>query len=697
MQEGYEDGPISVAQVPASTAKLRKQMFGTRSVSGEASALVGLDVRSTAATVLRATATASCIRVRSERNDEALEVARRRCDEVAASFFSVADGLPDIAGPLRVVLLGRTQAGKSTLANYLSGSRRSVVGTGGQRTTRRSIAEPLSGRPDVLIVDTPGVGALDGAADRETAMAEARTADLVVWVGANNALQEQTADALRQVADWGVPLVLAWNCRAILDTPAGLAEFLDYPEDTFDSLDGHERRARAILAPFGQRPRASLALHAGAALASLDERPEAAALLRTSRVEQLVSTIVAEADRRLHNRVVTVTDVARRALVDASRTGQRLDAELRDTEDTRRLASNDFSKRSENTMREAERRFRTGLDQVFDQLRGWEDNHYKRSHKNLQVEWAQTEEEVRKDLDEHLRVSGEALRHDLVAVADDVAAGWEARFDLIHARHGPGPKEWGPPWVDNAIRFAIPLASAAVISGVSMLFPDATKQVTELVKEAEAGLLKKLDFRRRRFQRRATLQRQITAIRNEMAKEAVGNWATGCKPIRDELTRRVDAEVAAAVSAHDAAASARRLTQQAERSIVAVDQVLVRALLRLEGCVRAANHVERVRRRPGLAATVSFRDDTSLDELLLWPVQFSPEAIRPIPNATTPTDRVAYALDLGRRGGMVLPTSDGFEVIVDDSLPGEFLDAEAAWISAATGAHVTVRPIMRAM
>ncbi|MFZ1275963.1 MAG: hypothetical protein WAQ51_11155, partial [Candidatus Microthrix parvicella] len=67
------------------------------------------------------------------------------------------------------------------------------------------------------------------------------------------------------------------------------------------------------------------------------------------------------------------------------------------------------------------------------------------------------------------------------------------------------------------------------------------------------------------------------------------------------------------------------------------------------------------------------------------------------PNATTPTDRVAYALDLGRRGGMVLPTSDGFEVIVDDSLPGEFLDAEAAWISAATGAHVTVRPIMRAM
>ena len=109
--------------------------------------------------------------------------------------------------------------------------------------------------------------------------------------------------------DWVVPLVLAWNCRAILDTPAGLAEFLDYPEDTFDSLDGHERRARAILAPFGQRPRASLALHAGAALASLDERPEAAALLRTSRVEQLA---VSYTHLRAHE---TVLDLVCRLLL----------------------------------------------------------------------------------------------------------------------------------------------------------------------------------------------------------------------------------------------------------------------------------------------------------------------------------------------------------------------------------------------
>lgn len=695
MRRGRGAGLIRVRQVPATMAKLLERMFGSRSVSLDAAVLIVAEVRAAAATALRETATASLIRVGSDPGDEALHAARQRCAEMAANLLATADGLPGITEPFRVVLMGRTQAGKSTLYNFLTGGQHSVVGSGGQRTTRDAISVPLAGRPDILIVDTPGVGALDGAEDREVALAEARTADLVVWVGADGALQEETAVALEQAADWGVPLVLVWNCRAILDTPGGLADFLQYPEDTFVGLEGHARRARMFLDRFGQRPRAALALHAGAALASLADNPESGALLQTSRGEQLVSVIESEADRRLHNRVVAVADVARRALVDSQRTAHRLATELLATEDTRLRSSKDFTKRAEATMRDAERRFRSGLDGIFDQLRGWEDRHYKRNEKDLQAEWAKTEEQVRAGIDQHFIQTGEGLRQNLASVADDVAAGWEARFDQLQARHRPGTKGWGSPWVDNAIRYAICGTAAAVVSAASIVLPPGADHVAmKLVHLAEAGLLKKLNFRKRRFQRRKTLQSQITAIRDEMLREAVVDWTNDCEPIRAALTQRQDDDNASAASARRAADSAHRLARQADCSISAVDGMLVRALLRLGGCDRAADHVGRVVRRPGLAATVAFSDEATLDELLLWPMRTSREAIRPIPDAatTTPADRVAHALDLGRRGGVILPSHEGLEAVVADGSSVAFLNAEAVLVSATAGVPVTLRP-----
>jgi hypothetical protein len=429
-------------------------------------------------------------------------------------------------------------------------------------------------------------------------------------------------------------------------------------------------------------------------LASLAANPESGTLLHTSRAEQLVSVIEIEADRRLHNRVVAVADVARRALVDSQRTAERLADELLAAQDTRLRSSMDFTKRAEASMRDAERQFRFGLVGIFDQLRGWEDKHYKRNEKDLQAEWAKTEEQVRTGIDQHFIQTGEALRRDLAGVADDVAAGWEARFDQLQARHRPGARGWGSPWVDNAIRYAICGTAAAMVSAASMVLPTGTEHVKKLVGLAEAGLLKKLNFRKRRFERRKTLQSQITAIRDEMLQEAVADWTNDCEPIGTALTQRQNDDGASAASARKASDAARRLAEQADRAISAVDRMLVRALLRLEGCDRAADLVERVVRRPGLASTVAFSDEAALDELLLWPVQASPEAIRPIPGTATatPADRVAYALDLGRRGGVILPTHEGLEAIVADGSSVALLNAEAVLVSAAAGIPVTLRP-----
>jgi len=676
--------------------KLRDRMFGARSRSADAAVPIIDEIRVAAATALRETASASLIRVGSDPGDEAVRAARQRCAEIAANLLATAGGLPSPADPFRVVLMGRTQAGKSTLSNYLTGGQHSVVGSGGQRTTRTAISAPLAGRSDILIIDTPGVGALDGAEDRETALSEARTADLVVWVGADGSLQEETSVALEQAAEWGVPLILVWNCRAILDTPEGLADFLHYPEDTFVALEGHANRARMFLDRFGQRPRATIALHAGAALGSLADTPESSALLQASRAEELVAVIETAAARRVNYRVVAVADVARRALVDSLQAAQQLATELLATEDTRLRSSTDFTRRAGATMRDAERRFRSGLDGIFDQLRGWEDQHFKRNEKDLQAEWAKTEEQVRIDIGRHFNQTGEGLRQDLTGVADDVAAGWEARFDRLQARHRPGSTGWGSPWVDNAIRYAIAGTAGAVISALSMApLPTGVDHVIgTLVHRAEASLLKKLNVRKRRFQRRKTLQSQITVIRDEMLHEAVANWTAACGPVRAALARRQEDEGAAAAIVRKAADSAERLADEAESSTSAVDRALVRALLRLEGCDRAADHVGRVVRRPGLASMVALSDKEALEGLLLWPIDASPEIIRPVPDAATTTsaERLAYAMDLGRRGGVILPSHEGLEAVVADGSSVALLNAEAALVSATAGVPVTLRP-----
>lgn len=62
-----------------------------------------------------------------------------------------------------------------------------------QCTSRDVFAAPALDLQEVEIVDTPGVGAKDGAEDVALAMAEVPGADLVLWVASNDSFQEETA------------------------------------------------------------------------------------------------------------------------------------------------------------------------------------------------------------------------------------------------------------------------------------------------------------------------------------------------------------------------------------------------------------------------------------------------------------------------------------------------------------------------
>jgi len=84
----------------------------------------------------------------------------------------------EAAAPLRIILVGQVNAGKSSLVNALAQETQCAVGP---VPTTSQVAEyrlELDGRPAVSLVDMPG---LDEKAERAF-LAQAERADLVLWV-----------------------------------------------------------------------------------------------------------------------------------------------------------------------------------------------------------------------------------------------------------------------------------------------------------------------------------------------------------------------------------------------------------------------------------------------------------------------------------------------------------------------------------
>jgi predicted GTPase len=103
-------------------------------------------------------------------SDDDLRAARER---------DMAGPEADIVAPVRILLAGQVNAGKSSLVNALAQEVRCAVGP--LPTTAGAAEHPLAleGRPAVVLVDTAGLG--DRAATAEL-LRQAARADLVLWV-----------------------------------------------------------------------------------------------------------------------------------------------------------------------------------------------------------------------------------------------------------------------------------------------------------------------------------------------------------------------------------------------------------------------------------------------------------------------------------------------------------------------------------
>jgi predicted GTPase len=181
-------------------------------------------------------------------------------DEVRAAQERDAADAAVLVAPVRILLIGQVNAGKSSLLNALAQETRCAVGPLPTSSPTAEYQLELQGRPVVSLVDMPGLGE---RAELEL-LAQAERADLIVWVAsatqpargpdrqslddfriwANAQLTRRTppvllalthVDELRPAKEWTPPYDIAApagpKARTIRAAVDAIAPALDLPAD----------------------------------------------------------------------------------------------------------------------------------------------------------------------------------------------------------------------------------------------------------------------------------------------------------------------------------------------------------------------------------------------------------------------------------------------------------------------------------
>ncbi|MEC5193201.1 MULTISPECIES: GTPase [unclassified Arthrobacter] len=209
----------------------------------------------------------------------------------SGSWAAWQEATDDFNAPMRVVLMGRTMAGKSSLLSALSGSHFDRIGDGSQRFSRDVFVATPRASDRIEVVDTPGVGARDGAEDFDLAFSAAYDADLILWVASSDSIQEETARALRLLGVIGKPIIVVLNCRQSLKG-VGRLNLLKFPERVFGHREGLVDDLRRHMAAVAVEPLDVVYMHALAATESLAHGGEIdVELHEASRIDDLTDAL----------------------------------------------------------------------------------------------------------------------------------------------------------------------------------------------------------------------------------------------------------------------------------------------------------------------------------------------------------------------------------------------------------------------
>jgi small GTP-binding protein len=611
--------------------------------------------------------------------------------------------------PFRVVLMGRTMAGKSTLFEYFSGGDGARVGDGRQRYSRDACAR-MSEVLGFEIVDTPGVGAMDGEDDFQVAFAQVVDADLILWIASDQATQEQTGRALRHLGALGKPIVVALNCLADLDDPIALIDLLEEPERVFggdaqDNLHPIERH----LGQAGTRFIRAVPLHAQAALRSqniLCEPDERRILEANSRVGDLVAVLHAERDRTAaQRRAVSICDRTRTALLSMAGRTYDMTLALHRQVEAHRGGQRDFDRRATRAIDDAQEKLLAAVTDMTTDRERWVEN--VDIEDNIDKLWKAEAEEMQAELTKRGSAIGDELRRSIESLSTELAEDWAVFTPGTFV----GLSGYGTAWINRAAKVGgrltagagtgagIGFAVGSIVPGAGNVAGAAIGAGIGLV----AGVLSAPFFKvydslmdrffrsksavreRRRDQVRSQLLPIIEAIRAETTDKVNAFVTEWRRTLQTELTDQ--ARQASEVEA--ATARVADIGRAIEAAIGDIDRETCRELLRLCGRTRAATAVARATRWQGVGIAADLHG-RSFSELALFPVADAVELIVPVaPSTFPPADALQVVMGLSAATISVTTMSrERLDAVVWEALPGGVIEA---WQSLAhTHTRVTV-------
>jgi len=199
-----------------------------------------------------------------------------------------------------VTLFGRTLAGKSTIREAITHGDGGTIGKGAQRTTR-DIREYEWNK--LRIVDTPGIGAYDGEADRDLALSVVDESDLLLFLSSSDGIQESTFKGLKALRSQNKPVVFVLNVKLNLEIPVNLRRFLRNPDKHMGrkAVQGQINRIEKLARDeLGMRRTKIVIIHAQAAFLATREKDPAVArkLHAASGIDRLLDALTAEVRHR---------------------------------------------------------------------------------------------------------------------------------------------------------------------------------------------------------------------------------------------------------------------------------------------------------------------------------------------------------------------------------------------------------------
>ncbi len=101
-------------------------------------------------------------------------------EEVRTALGTDMASIAEPVAPVRIVLIGQVNAGKSSLLNALAQEIRCAVGPLPTTSSAKEYLLDVDGRPTVMLVDMPGID--ERAETTPELLAQAQRADLIMWV-----------------------------------------------------------------------------------------------------------------------------------------------------------------------------------------------------------------------------------------------------------------------------------------------------------------------------------------------------------------------------------------------------------------------------------------------------------------------------------------------------------------------------------